>query len=65
MKLHCKTCRRRVRMHREQSRRLVGRGRDAYYAVTYTCLACGTVDQTKMYPNLLASVFSIPKGDLR
>ena len=61
MKLPCKTCRKRTRQTWKRSSRLVGRGADAYYVTTFTCLECGATEKSKMYPNLLSDFFSIPK----
>lgn len=61
MKTRCPKCRMRVPMKRTQGRRLIGRGADAYYHVTYTCPLCGGTDKQKCYPNLLADIFSVPK----
>jgi hypothetical protein len=61
MKTRCKKCQKRIQMTRLQHRRLIGRGPDAYYRVTYTCPMCEATDEGKCYPNLLADVFRVPK----
>lgn len=37
-----------------------GTGTDAHADVTYECQACGQIEQSEVYPNLLADVFNIP-----
>lgn len=55
----CTKCKQRtahtVRMSRQR-----GRGREAYHDMERRCDACGHVETSKRYPNMLIDFFSVP-----
>ena len=62
--LHCERCQKSTPQAVVQGRRRKAEpGKDTtaygYYPVTHTCKECGNVTKSKLYPDLLADVFSV------